>query len=170
MSGEQRDDRRRGLFGRWRSEFPYGREEDEVVSRREVLRLSIVASGALFAGTALLAFLSRIDDRVRGSRQAIVPAAEVPPGEAYYFEYPGDDQAMIINHPVYGFVAFSQRCTHLSCAVYYKPEEDHLVCPCHEGLFDVASGEPIAGPPQRRLPRIVLEEQDGMLYALEERP
>lgn len=159
-----------GRFARWRSEFPYHRDSDEAVSRREVLRLSIIASGALFAGTALLALLGRLDDRVRGGRKAIVRADEIAPGEVHYFEYPGDDQAVLINHPRFGFVAFSQRCTHLSCAVYYQSDRDRLFCPCHEGVFDVANGEPVAGPPQRRLPRIELEELDGMIYALEERP
>jgi Rieske Fe-S protein len=45
-----------------------------------------------------------------------------------------------------------------------------LLCPCHDGKFDALTGEPIAGPPQRRLPRIRLEQRGGELYAIEEVP
>jgi Rieske Fe-S protein len=156
---------------RWRLEFPYHWDADEMVARREVLRLAIIASGALFAGTALLAALSRIDDRKRGGEQAIARVDEVPPGEALYFTYPGDDdQAMLINHPISGFVAYSQKCTHLSCAVFYQKDEQRLYCPCHEGIFETTSGQPIAGPPQRRLPQIRLQVRGGVIYALEEIP
>jgi assimilatory nitrate reductase catalytic subunit len=81
-----------------------------------------------------------------------------------------DDQAMLLHLPGGRFVAYSQKCTHLSCAVYYQPERERLFCPCHEGVFDVATGEPTAGPPQRRLPRIALRREGDVLVALEEAP
>ena len=37
-------------------------------------------------------------------------------------------------------VAYSQKCTHLSCAVIPRPEKGVLHCPCHEGFFDLRSG------------------------------
>ena len=33
------------------------------------------------------------------------------------------------------FVAFGQKCTHLSCAVVPRADEHCLYCPCHEGRF-----------------------------------
>jgi [acyl-carrier-protein] S-malonyltransferase len=36
---------------------------------------------------------------------------------------------------------------------------------CAAGSFDLATGAPIAGPPQRPLPRINLEVRDGVIYA-----
>jgi Rieske Fe-S protein len=38
-------------------------------------------------------------------------------------------------------------------------------CPCHRGFFDMHTGQPLAGPPRRPLPRIVLKVQDGVIYA-----
>jgi arsenite oxidase small subunit len=67
-------------------------------------------------------------------------------------------------------VAYSQKCTHLSCAVYYQPEHGRIYCPCHEGIFDPQTGEPIAGPPQRRLPQIELRQEGGQLIAVREVP
>ena len=63
------------------------------------------------------------------------------------------------------FVAYSQKCTHLSCAVVPQPDKNRFYCPCHEGSFDLATGAPIAGPPQRPLPRINLELRSGGVYA-----
>ncbi len=157
--------------GRWRSAFPYHWDADDLVSRRELLRLAVLTSGALFAGTAVLAVLGWLDNRRRGTPKPIVQASAVPEGSAYYFNDPEqDDQAMLLHLPGGRFVAYSQKCTHLSCAVYLQPEERRLYCPCHEGVFDVETGEPVAGPPQRRLPRIALRREGDLLIAVEEAP
>ena len=162
---------RRPGSGRWRSEFPYRWDADETVGRRDLLRLTVFTSGALFAGTAVLALLGRLKSVTRGGPRQIARAGDVAPGSALYFRYPGsDDQAMLLHLPNGQFVAYSQKCTHLSCAVYYQPEQSRLYCPCHEGIFDPETGEPTAGPPQRRLPRIALRQDGDLLYALEEAP
>lgn len=168
----------RRMFGRprvrdeaWRSEFPYDWESDAAVSRREMLRLTVLTSGALFVGTVVLATLGLGKDRRRGEPKRIDGAAELPEGEALYFKYPGSgDQAVLLNLPGAGLVAYSQKCTHLSCSVYFKHESGELVCPCHEGIFDARTGEPTAGPPQRRLARIPIEERPDGIWAIEERP
>ncbi len=154
----------------WQEQFPYDWERDAAVSRRELLKLAVVTSGALFAGTLVLGFFGRRNDRRRGGPKAIAGGLDLPEGEALYFAYPeSGDQAVLLNLPGQGFVAYSQKCTHLSCSVYYG-DEGELICPCHDGKFDARTGEPTAGPPQRPLPRIVLEQRDGQLFALEERP
>ena len=68
-------------------------------------------------------------------------------------------------------LAYGQKCTHLSCAVIPDPDRGVIRCPCHEGLFDLGSGRPIAGPPPRPLPRVTLEVRRGEVYAtgIEER-
>lgn len=155
----------------WRREFPYQHEADEVVTRRHFLQVAVVTSGALFAGTVGFAFLGRVDERRRGSPRPIAQVQDVPVGGVHYFDYPGEgDQAVLLHPSEDEFVAFSQKCTHLACSVYYQAEQDRLFCPCHDGVFEPRGGEPIAGPPQRRLPRISLEVRDGVLYALEEVP
>jgi Rieske Fe-S protein len=157
--------------GRWRAEFPYHWDVDDQVGRRELLRLAVITSGALFAGTAVLALLGRVRDRTRGGPRAVARVDQIPQGDAFYFNYPGeDDQAMLLRLPDGRFVAYSQKCTHLSCAVYYQAERDRLFCPCHEGVFDPRTGEPVAGPPSRPLPRIALRQDGDMLIALEETP
>ena len=87
-------------------------------------------------------------------------------GGVVYFRYPDpDDQAMLLHLPGGTFVAYSQQCTHLSCAVYFQAEHDRLYCPCHEGVFNPLTGDPVAGPPARRLPRIRLRREGDLLLA-----
>ena len=64
------------------------------------------------------------------------------------------------------FVAFSQKCTHLGCVVYYEPDEHRWHCPCHEGNFAAETGDVLSGPPVRPLGRIDVEVRDGMVWAL----
>ena len=157
--------------GRWRAAFPYHWDADDLVSRRELLRFAVLTSGTLFAGTAVLAVLGWLDNRRRGRPTPVVEASRVPEGGVHYFNYPEpDDQAMLLHLPGGRFVAFSQKCTHLSCAVYFQPEQRRLYCPCHEGVFDMETGDAVAGPPQRRLPQITLRRDGDMLVALEEVP
>jgi Rieske Fe-S protein len=70
--------------------------------------------------------------------------------------------------PDTGLVAYSDVCTHLSCAVLYQPAERQFHCPCHEGRFDARTGDVLAGPPTRPLPLIQLEISGGYVYAVKE--
>jgi len=151
---------------RWQLAFPYHWDHDDAVTRRELLRFAVYTSGALFAGTAGIAVLSRVREPRPGPRVAIAREDELRPGEARYFEYPAGEQAMLVKLRSGEVVAFSQRCPHLACAVYYEDDEQRFHCPCHEGVFDLRSGAPVAGPPRRPLSRVVLEREDGVLYAV----
>ena len=65
-------------------------------------------------------------------------------------------------------MAFSQKCTHLGCVVYYEADEDRWHCPCHEGNFDAAHRRR-ASPARRPRPlgRIDVEvRDDGTIWAL----
>ncbi len=154
---------------RWQAEFPYAWDSDDLVSRRQLLRLAVFASGALFTATGVLAGMSFVRGKSRGTRQSIVASNDVPVGGVHYFSYPSsDDQALLLHLADGRFVAYSSKCTHLSCAVYWEAQQGRLLCPCHEGEFAPETGDAIKGPPNRPLPKIVLEEQDGMLYAVKE--
>ncbi len=154
---------------RWRTEFPYHWDADDLVSRRELLQFAVVSSGALFGGTALLALLNALGSRRRGSPKPITNLGQLPEGTAFYFNYPDpDDQAVLLHLPGGRLVAYSQKCTHLSCSVYYQAPQNRLYCPCHDGVFDAATGEPVAGPPQRKLPSITLRREGDSIIAVEE--
>ncbi|MBI4476654.1 MAG: Rieske (2Fe-2S) protein [Acidobacteria bacterium] len=97
---------------------------------------------------------------------------ELPVGATLTFTYPGpEDDCFLVRTGEQTFVAYAQRCTHLSCAVRPRLEEGVIHCPCHEGYFDLSSGRPLAGPPRRPLPlvRVELRGRDIVATGLEER-
>lgn len=163
---------RRRLTTCWQAAFPLHWDADELLSRREMLRWMVMASGALFAATAGIVGLGYVQEsNTSTARKAIIRAADVPVGGVYYFQYPtSEDQAILLHLADGSFAAYSGKCTHLSCAVYYERARKELLCPCHEGVFDPRTGEAIAGPPQRALPRIEIKQDGAMVYAVGEHP
>ena len=140
--------------------------EDRLVTRRDYLRLLVTVSGGLLAGTAAVA--SGIFRR-HGSGEAPPRRVtdDIGPGESFAFSYPGDDDPAIgVRLEDGSLVAYSSVCTHLACAVLWIKESGDLECPCHDGLFDVRTGEVLAGPPPRPLPRVELEERSDGIYAV----
>jgi nitrite reductase/ring-hydroxylating ferredoxin subunit len=158
---------RRTQIRRWQAEFPYHWDLDDLVSRRELLNFTVLSSGALFAGTAVLGLLGAVKNLGGTQVQPVARVGDVPENSALYFSYPSESDQAVLLHLLGGqFVAFVQKCTHLSCSVYFQAEQSRLFCPCHEGVFDPASGEPVAGPPQRRLQQIILRLDGDMIYAV----
>lgn len=156
---------------RWNVDFPFGWDADDAVSRRHLLRWAVMASGALFAATAGLAGLGFIRDRRTVDFQPVINADDIEVGGVHYFEYPKkDNHAILLRLTADRYVAYSGKCTHLSCAVYWNADRGILHCPCHEGVFQPETGDPIAGPPTRPLPKIALRQENGVIYALEEAP
>ena len=93
-------------------------------------------------------------------------ANDIAVGEVKLFSYPtADDPCIMIRTGVETFVAYSQKCTHLSCAVYFAHEQRRLECPCHEGYFSVKDGSVLQGPPPRPLPRITLQREGNNIIA-----
>ena len=83
------------------------------------------------------------------------------------FSYPGrHDPCLLLRPDEETLLAYDQRCSHLACAVVPDVGRGQLHCPCHEGYFELASGRPLAGPPRRPLPRILLEERGGVIFAV----
>ncbi|MBX6388097.1 MAG: Rieske (2Fe-2S) protein [Frankia sp.] len=67
-----------------------------------------------------------------------------------------------------GLVAYSKICTHAGCPVsLYEQQTHHLLCPCHQSVFDVPDGcRAIFGPASRSLPQLAIGVDDeGYLIA-----
>jgi nitrite reductase/ring-hydroxylating ferredoxin subunit len=152
---------------RWRRDFPIDWPQDEYVSRRDFTRFVVLTSLAFTAGQFWI-LLQNSWRRARGVLPVveISPVASLPIGGSMPFAYPlPKDACILVRLSETEFVAYDRLCTHLLCPVIPVPEEGHFHCPCHEGYFDLASGQPLAGPPQRPLARIVLEVRNGIIYA-----
>jgi len=151
----------------WLRDFPLTSAGEDAVSRRAFTRYLIGGSGVFAAATLGAAAWTSLRDLDTGIPTPVIKLDELAAGEAYLFRYPGPDDPAILLHLTSGeMVAYSQKCTHLGCVVFYEPEEAELVCPCHEGIFDPTTGDPTAGPPERPLPAIALEIRDDTVWAL----
>ena len=151
------------------AEFPYEWREDDLVTRRDTLRFLVAGTGALFVATGALAIIGSLAPSAPGQAVPIATTDELGPNQWKVFDFPDRfSQGILINLPGHGLVAYSDVCTHLSCAVIYVGDGKHLHCPCHEGLFDATTGEVLAGPPTRPLPLIQIAVRDGTIYAVKE--
>jgi arsenite oxidase small subunit len=152
------------------AEFPYAREEEADVTRREFCNFLFLTSSAFFVASA--GFAAKAAYEARNPREfaplAIEGAETLKPGEALSFYYPGEhDSAILVRTSEGDYHAFGQKCTHLMCPVYYSKKTGDLECPCHEGAFDSRTGAVLYGPPLRPLDRIEIEVgADGMVTAL----
>ena len=167
------DDRPMHEQPQWRRDFAIDWPEDQHVSRRDFAKFLVLTSGAFVCGQAWVAVQSLVRSRRKPpGRKRIASLAAVPPGTSIMFGYPGDhDPCLLIRTRDGKLLAYDQKCTHLSCAVIPKLDEGILHCPCHEGIFDLATGRNIAGPPPRPLPVITLEIVGDDVFAtgIEER-
>ncbi|HEX6421613.1 MAG TPA: Rieske (2Fe-2S) protein [Acidimicrobiales bacterium] len=154
----------------WRQDFPLTSAGEDEVTRREFVRYLVLASGGFAAGNVGVALWSSLREVEPGEPRPVVALADVPEGSAHLFRFPSDaDPAILVHLPGGELRAYSQKCTHLGCVVFYQPGVGELECPCHEGFFDAGTGDVIAGPPQRPLGRIDVEVRDGTVWAIEAR-
>lgn len=151
---------------RWREDFPVRWDDDNYVTRRELAKFLTLGSGLLAGVNALIAVIGLTGAPPAPPTRRIAGADEVPRRGSLLFRYPTDDDPCILVRDASGrFDAFSQVCTHLACAVVHRPEDQAFACPCHKGLFSSTDGRPLAGPPTRRLPRILIEQRGADLVA-----
>ena len=153
---------------RWRQDFAIDTPEADFVARRDFAKFLVLTSGAFVAGQAWIAAKSLVRAHRRPpGRVRIAALAALPLGSATMFAYPdAHDPCLLIRMRDGSLLAYSQKCTHLSCAVI--PDLDHgvLRCPCHDGVFELATGRNLAGPPPRPLPVIELEVAGDEVFAV----
>jgi len=147
-------------------DFPIEWEGDHYVSRREMVKFLTLGSFLLALASLVTAFAKGMIRKDSSAVQRLGPASALELNGSMLFRYPSAQDPCIAVRTQQGeLVAYSQVCTHLSCAVVYDKSEDQLVCPCHRGAFNVAQGAPIAGPPTRPLARIKIEQRGDHIFA-----
>ena len=82
-------------------------------------------------------------------------------------------EAKLIRHGVKPFfvlrtnettvIALSAVCTHVRCILNYDRERRIIVCPCHDGRFDL-KGNVLSGPPPRALPQYEVSMRAGEVF------
>jgi nitrite reductase/ring-hydroxylating ferredoxin subunit len=151
----------------WRDEFPVFTADERYVARRQFTKFLTLTSLAMFAGNMWILARSWFERAPSFPHVLVARSGELPAGAAKIFAYPTPaDPCILVRTAAGEFAAFSQKCTHLSCAVYYSRASGHLECPCHQGVFAAEDGAALAGPPRRPLPRVILERQGDQLIAV----
>jgi nitrite reductase/ring-hydroxylating ferredoxin subunit len=160
------------LFGRgpvplWREEFSVHAADERYVTRRQLTKFLVLTSFGMFVGNLWVLLKSWRRREASYPVRVVARIGEIPVGGVRLFRYPtGLDPCLLVRIAPDGYVAYSQKCTHLSCAVYFAKESGRLECPCHEGHFSVRDGRVLQGPPPRPLPRVILERRGDTLVAV----
>lgn len=156
----------------WRDEFSVHTADDRYVTRRQLTKFLTLTSLGMFAGHLWILARAWLGREAAAPGAAVVArVADVPVGGSTVFRYPGEgDPCILVRLGEDRWVAYSQKCTHLSCAVYWEPSTARLACPCHVGYFAVEDGAVLQGPPPRPLPRILIERRGDVIVALGMQP
>jgi nitrite reductase/ring-hydroxylating ferredoxin subunit len=152
---------------RWRQDFPIDWPQDTYISRRDFTKFLLLVSLAFTTGQFWI-LVQNFWRQQRGElpTQEVASLDQIPVGSSLVFYYPTEHAPrVLVRLDDQTFVAYDQLCTHLSCPVIPEVEAGQLHCPCHEGLFDLATGQPLAGPPRRPLPQVQLEIRANKIYA-----
>ena len=151
---------------RLEDEFAIDTATEQYVTRRQFSKFLVLTSLGMFAGNLWILVKSWFRRPAVYTERFIAGMNEIGVGEVKLFSYPErTDACIMIRTAADQVVAYSQKCTHLSCAVYYAKEAARLECPCHEGYFSVTDGSVLQGPPPRPLPRILLRREGNQIIA-----
>ena len=94
--------------------------------------------------------------------EQIASVSDVPVGGSAEAEV--DGEKILLSQPNKGEIkAFSSVCTHQGCAV--KPDGAELHCPCHQSIFDAATGEVKSGPAPEPLPSVPVKVNGDKIVA-----
>lgn len=135
----------------WKQEYPIRRSDEHRASRRAFMKF---LGASLLAGAGGYLIKDQIFTHpISGPKVTVAKEGEIAIGGYKLFNYPEGKPAILIRLSEGEYVAYNQQCTHLMCPVHYQAEKQQLVCPCHNGYFDARTGNVLAGPPPRPLPR-----------------
>ena len=155
------------MASQWKQDFPVQSADDSYVTRREFTKFLGLTSLAFLIGTGAAAG-RKLMKRLFGERAASVAVGgvdEIPIGGYKLFRYPtANDPCILLRLKADQFVAFDQKCTHLSCPVYFNAAANQLVCPCHEGFFSAEDGRLLSGPPKRALARLPVSVRNAKVW------
>jgi cytochrome b6-f complex iron-sulfur subunit len=105
---------------------------------------------------------SRENDEAGGRLVRVGPLDELRIGEIRLVRH-GVTPFFVIRSNETDVVALSAVCTHVRCILNVDREHRTIVCPCHEGRFDL-KGNVMSGPPPRALPAYEVSMRAGEVY------
>ena len=149
------------------------------MSRREFVTIVTAATGSVMGVLLGLPAIGYLIAPVRQKVTADIwipagPVANYPEGEPTLFNFNRTKvngwETTVNSYGVYivkqqdgSCLALSNKCTHLSCRVNWKPEASAYICPCHNAYFAI-DGAIIKGPQPRPLDRYETKIENDTLY------
>src|SRR5262245_43572612 len=107
----------------WRDEFSIESAVDSYVARRQFSKFLVLTSLGMFIGNLWILIRSWFSTKPSFLPQTVGSVNSIAVGEVKLFSYPTPaDPCIMIRIAPDRFVAYSQKCTHLSCAVYYAQQ------------------------------------------------
>jgi Rieske Fe-S protein len=94
------------------------------------------------------------------SGRRLAALADVPDGGGVILKKP----AVVLTRQGADVRAFSAVCPHQGCLVQTVTSKS-IDCPCHGSRFDPKTGDVLAGPAPRGLPRVVVTVRDGEVFS-----
>ena len=117
----------------WREQFPVNWTDDEYRSRRDFPSAGLTSFAFVAGHLWIIARNLTRGEKVKPPPLAIARADDVPVGGFKLFRYPSqNDPCVLVRLAQNDWVAFEQKCTHLSCPVIPQPQQGRFFCPCHE--------------------------------------
>src|SRR5688572_22757818 len=116
----------------WRNDFPVDWPQDEFVARRDFTKFLVLTSFAFVVGQIWIVVENFFRKR-KGQPPVtrIARADAIPIGGSLVFHYPqAHDICIAVRTGQQHYVAFNQKCTHLSCAVVPDVAHGRFHCPC----------------------------------------
>jgi len=136
-------------------------------SRRDLLALGMLATASICGGCAL--FGSRTPDVATEPRPEAIRLSKaqsltlLESQGSLLLQPEGTKEKMIVVHSRDGSLhALSAICTRMGCTVNYRPEVDHIVCPC-DGSEYALDGSNLKGSAKRPLKRYDVAVEDGQV-------
>lgn len=138
------------------------------VNRRRFLWWLVVLSGAITAAgitVPIIGYLLPPTQEAKGytGPTAVGSVADFPPNSGKVVPVAGKP-VIVVNTMSDGLRAYSAICTHLGCIVKWHPDQQLIISPCHNGIFNPVNGNVISGPPPRPLPAYEWAVKDGKVY------
>lgn len=142
-------------------------EISRIFTRRDLLDLALVTTGALAAAAVLgpvgVFLNAEVEDRTPRGEVRVGSLDALPVNSAVSRVIDGEE-FLVIRREENQLHAVSATCTHSDvCLVKWDPARAQLVCPCHRGAFDVY-GNVVAGPPPRPLASREVVVREGTIY------
>jgi len=140
---------------------------DGLSTRRRFLNWLSQAFLSLWAlgGVAAIAAYLRAPERGESVAERIVRVGlldDLAIGESRLVRH-GTTPFFVVRVDAARVIALSAVCSHVRCILNYDRERRGLVCPCHDGRFDL-SGNVLSGPPPRPIASYPVTVRAGEVY------